>query len=122
MDVITSNPALLANAEKFRPYVGRRVRTVVKVNRFEGGNLHCQAPDGPHIVVRQVPRNEEFTQFVEVIGVVEGDTALRAEICTNFGDRFDLEQFSKLCDMANGSYRDIFMLRRRGQDFLASNK
>ncbi|KAL3677101.1 hypothetical protein R1sor_027049 [Riccia sorocarpa] len=110
MEAYTSNPALLANAALFRRYVGRRVRTVLQVGRFEGGNLYGQAPDGPQIVVRQVPRKEEdFTQFVEVIGVVEGDTALQAEICTNFGDKFDMEQFSKVCELANGNYRDIFM-------------
>lgn len=90
MDAYTSNPALLANSELFRRYMGRRVRTVVKVGRFEGGNLYAQAPDGPQISIRQVVKNEEFTQFVEVIGVVEGENTLRSEVCTNFGDKFGM--------------------------------
>lgn len=78
----------MVNAGLFKNYVGRRVTTVVKVLRTEGGTLVGQAPDGLQVSVRQAPHSGDASQFVEVIGVVEGDNSMRAEICTNFGDKF----------------------------------
>jgi replication factor A3 len=88
METITTNPALFANAELFKRLQGRRVRTVVKILQADGGTIQGQSPDGPTITIRNVVKNEEFTPFVEVIGVVEGDLSLRCEKCTNFGEKF----------------------------------
>lgn len=95
MDTVTSNPALFANAEWFRRLQGRRVRTVLKVLQADDGTLHGQSPDGPTITVRQVVKNEEFTPFVEVVGVVDGELSMRCEMCTNFGDKFGTFRFSQ---------------------------
>eukprot|EP00249_Psilotum_nudum_P000380 c1175_g1_i1 orf=1-258(-) len=84
----TSNPAPMVNAELLRRYQGRRVRSVMKVLRTEMGGFVGQSCDGQQVQVRQVPNVGSFTQFVEVIGVVENDSSVRAEICTNFGDNF----------------------------------
>lgn len=84
-----SNPRPQVNAALFKNYVGRRVTTVIKVSRNEGGTLVGDAPDGIQITVRQVPPHAATSSvFVEVIGVVENDHSLRAEVCTSFGDNF----------------------------------
>ena len=69
--------------------MGRRVTTVVKVTRVEAGNVVGELPDGAPITVRQAPQHVAAqSQFVEVIGIVEGDRMMRAETCTSFGDNF----------------------------------
>ncbi|KAH7414833.1 hypothetical protein KP509_14G013100 [Ceratopteris richardii] len=87
----TSNPAPFVNAELLKRYPGRRVRCVLKVVRAEGNSsLSGLTSDGLHISVKQVPSVASLSQFVEVIGVVDSDRSLRAEICTNFGDTFGM--------------------------------
>jgi replication factor A3 len=85
----TCNPRPMVNAGLLKKYLGRRVTTVVKVFRSDGADLVGQAPDGTSITVRKAASSSiTSSHFVEVVGVVEGESALRAEICTNFGDAF----------------------------------
>ena len=84
-----SNPRPMVNSKLLKKYMGRRVTTVVKVTRVEGGNVMGELPDGVPITVRQAPQHVAAqAQFVEVIGVVEGDQMLRVETLTSFGDNF----------------------------------
>lgn len=84
-----SNPRPMVNSKLLKNYMGRRVTTVVKVARTEGGNVVGELPDGAPITVKQAPQHVAAqSQFMEVIGVVEGDRSLRAETCTSFGDNF----------------------------------
>ncbi len=88
----TSNPRPIVNAGLLKKYLGRRVTTVMKVLRSDGADLVGQAPDGTSVTVHKAPLSSSsggaFSQFVEVVGIVEGENSLRAEICTNFGDSF----------------------------------
>ncbi len=88
----TSNPRPMVNAGLLKKYLGRRVTTVMKVLRSDGADLVGQAPDGTSVTVHKASLNSSsggaFSQFVEVVGIVEGENSLRAEICTNFGDSF----------------------------------
>lgn len=84
-----SNPRPMVNSKLLRKYVGRRVTTVVKVLRMEGGNVVGELPDGAPIKVHRAPQHVAAqSMFVEVIGVVESNHSLRAQTCTGFGDDF----------------------------------
>jgi len=100
----------MVNAGLLKKYLGRRVTTVVKVFRSDGADLVGQAPDGISITVRKAASSSiTLSHFVEVVGVVEGESALRAEICTNFGDAFDMVTYNQLCQLANCDNRDCFV-------------
>ncbi|MCO5557584.1 hypothetical protein L7F22_011150 [Adiantum nelumboides] len=106
----TSNPAVLVNAELLKRFPGRRVRCVVKVVRAEGNSAFAGlTSDGMHISVKQTSPIASLSQFVEVIGVTDSDRSLRAEICTNFGDNFDMASFNQLVQMANSEQQPLFI-------------
>ena len=48
----TSSPAALVNAEILNMFVGRRVRTVVQIQRNEGGVLVGQSTDGHQLSIQ----------------------------------------------------------------------
>ncbi|XP_024367445.1 replication protein A 14 kDa subunit isoform X2 [Physcomitrium patens] len=105
-----SNPRPMVNSKLLKNYMGRRVTTVVKVARTEGGNVVGELPDGAPITVKQAPQHVAAqSQFMEVIGVVEGDRSLRAETCTSFGDNFDMSTYNDLCQLANIENRECFV-------------
>ncbi|KAF3785972.1 Replication protein A subunit [Nymphaea thermarum] len=106
MDI--SSPAAFVNAELLKMYTGRRVRTVVKVLQNDGGILTGQSPDGHQISIKGLTPSK-LSQYVEVIGVAEGNQSIRAEICTNFGDTFALDNFNELCRLANSEYKSLFI-------------
>ncbi|GLJ27844.1 hypothetical protein SUGI_0546480 [Cryptomeria japonica] len=105
----TSNPAVIVNGEVIRRYIGRRVRCVVRVVRSEGGVLMGQTSDGHQISVKQAPPALSLSQFVEIIGVAESAGAIMAEICTNFGDNFDMASHNQLCQLANSEHQSLFI-------------
>jgi replication factor A3 len=109
----TSNPRPMVNAGLLKKYLGRRVTTVMKVLRSDGADLVGQAPDGTSVTVHKASLNSSsggaFSQFVEVVGIVEGENSLRAEICTNFGDSFDMATYNQLCQLANSDNKDCFI-------------
>lgn len=85
----TSNPRPMVNSKALQNYTGRRVTTVVKVVKIEGGSVVGEMPGGATITVTQAPQHiAAQAAFMEVIGVVESDRFLRAETCTSFGDNF----------------------------------
>ncbi|OEL15161.1 Replication protein A 14 kDa subunit [Dichanthelium oligosanthes] len=83
----TSSPAALVNAQILNMFVGRRVRTVVQVQRNEGGFLVGQSTDGHQLTIKSsvdVP----VSHFMEVYGIAENSQTIRAEVCTDFGPDF----------------------------------
>eukprot|EP00252_Welwitschia_mirabilis_P006638 TRINITY_DN17529_c0_g1_i1.p2 TRINITY_DN17529_c0_g1~~TRINITY_DN17529_c0_g1_i1.p2 ORF type:complete len:108 (+),score=1.00 TRINITY_DN17529_c0_g1_i1:138-461(+) len=105
----TANPAAIVNGEWMKRNIGRRVRCVVKVLRADAGMLLGQTSDGLQVSVKQTPPAMSLSQFVEVIGIAENDRTIRADICTNFGDKFDMFSYNQLCQLANTDYQHLFI-------------
>jgi len=76
-----------ANGEMLKTLVGRRVRTVVQVQRREGGLLVGQSTDGHQLTIRGA-MDVPVSHFMEVFGTAEGDQSISAEVCTDFGNNF----------------------------------
>lgn len=89
-------------------YVGRRVRAVIQVLRSDNGTIG-KSTDEQQLVIKGSPPPFPLTKFVEVIGIADGSQSLRAEIWTNFGDTFDTATYDKLCQLANGEYKHLFL-------------
>jgi replication factor A3 len=84
----TSSPAAFINAETLNMSLGKRVRTVVQVQRDEGGIVVGQSTDGHQLTIKGVDVPVPVSQFMEVFGIAEGNQTIRAEICTDFGPNF----------------------------------
>ncbi|XP_061366766.1 replication protein A 14 kDa subunit B [Gastrolobium bilobum] len=105
----TSNPAIFVNAELLHYYVGRRVRAVMQVVRSDSGAVIGKSTDEKQLVVKGSHPPAPLTKFVEVIGIVDNDKSIRAEIWTNFGDAIDMVSYDKLCKLANGEFKHLFL-------------
>ncbi|KAF9603473.1 hypothetical protein IFM89_036746 [Coptis chinensis] len=104
----TSSPAVFVNAELLSKYVGKKVRAVVQVLRTEGGNIIGNSTDEMQLVIKgHLP--PQLTTFVEVIGIAESNQSIRAEIVTNFGDTFDALSYNRVCQLANGDQKSLFL-------------
>ncbi|KAK4281660.1 hypothetical protein QN277_013125 [Acacia crassicarpa] len=104
----TSNPAVFVNGELLRLYVGRRVRAVVQVVGSDAGGIIGKSTDEKQILVKGFPPGA-LANFVEVIGVADSDRSIRAEIWTNFGDSIDTFSYNKLCQLASGEFKHLFL-------------
>ncbi|WOL03545.1 replication protein A 14 kDa subunit-like [Canna indica] len=104
----TSSPAVFVNAEILKMYLGRRVRTVVQVLRNEGAIMIGQSTDGQQLTIKG---SQVFppSRFVEVIGIADGNQSICAEICTDFGETFDMQAYNGLCQLANGKFKNLFL-------------
>ncbi|GJP52193.1 hypothetical protein CLOM_g11285 [Closterium sp. NIES-68] len=81
-----SDPSPMVNGEQMRRFVGRKIRTVLRVVRVDPGVITAQTCDNATVTVRAVARSPwDDSQFVEVIGVPENDTTIREESSTAFG-------------------------------------
>lgn len=89
----TSNPAVFVNAELLQFHVGRRVRAVMQVVRSDGAVVIGKSTDDKQLVVKGSPPPAPLTTFVEVIGIVDSDKSIRAEMWTNFGDSIGINLF-----------------------------
>ncbi|KAM6547603.1 hypothetical protein CsatB_019279 [Cannabis sativa] len=107
-DMDTSNPAVFVNAELLRMYVGRKVRALVQVIRSENGAVIGKSTDDNQIVVKGSPPGS-LTNFVEVIGIADGDKSIRAEVWNNFGDAIDTHNYNQVCQLANGEFKHLFI-------------
>ncbi|KAK7396696.1 hypothetical protein VNO78_17854 [Psophocarpus tetragonolobus] len=107
MDI--SNPVAFVNAELLHFNVGRRVRTLMQVVRSDGGVVIGKSTDEKQIVVKGSPPPVPLTTFVEVVGIVNSDKSIVAEIWTNFGDAIDMVVYNKLCQLANGEFKHLFL-------------
>ncbi|KAJ1381164.1 hypothetical protein SESBI_45379 [Sesbania bispinosa] len=105
----TSNPAVFVNAELLHFYVGRRVRAVMQVMRSDGVTVIGKSTDEKQLVVKGSPPPAPLSTFVEVIGIVDRDKSIRAETWTNFGDAIDMVSYQKLCQLANGEFKHLFL-------------
>ncbi|RDX98715.1 Replication protein A 14 kDa subunit B, partial [Mucuna pruriens] len=122
----TSNPAAFVNAELLHFYVGRRVRALMQVMRSDGGVVIGKSTDEKQLVVKGSPPPAPLTNFVEVIGIVNSDKSIGAEIWSNFGDAIgivyeavdsdvffpllaDMISYNKLCQLANGEFKHLFL-------------
>jgi replication factor A3 len=84
----TSGPAEFVNAGTLSMSSGKRVRTVVQVQREEGGIVVGQSTDGHQLTIKGVDVPVPGSHFMEVFGIAEGNQAIRAEISTDFGPNF----------------------------------
>ncbi|XP_020210982.1 replication protein A 14 kDa subunit B [Cajanus cajan] len=105
----TSNPAAFVNAELLHFYVGRRVRALMQVIRSDGGIVIGKSTDEKQLVVKGSPPPAPLTTFVEVFGIVNNDKSISPEIWTNFGDAVDMFTYNKLCQLAYGEYKHLFL-------------
>ena len=86
-----SNPSPMVNGDQMRRFVGRRVRTVLRVVRVESGLVAAQTCDGMNVTVRAMGRDPwDSCQFVEVYGVLENENTIREEVATAFGTNFGM--------------------------------
>ncbi|XP_058740771.1 replication protein A 14 kDa subunit B-like [Vicia villosa] len=106
------SPAVFVNSELLPFCVGRRVRTVIQVMRSDGVVVIGKSPDEKQIIVKTSPDSplpSPHTGFVEVIGIVSSDKSIKAELWTNFGDEIDMFSYHKLCQLANGEFKHLFL-------------
>ncbi|XP_066314112.1 replication protein A 14 kDa subunit-like [Miscanthus floridulus] len=104
----TSSPAALVNAEILNMFVGRRVRTVVQVQRNEGGVVVGQSSDGHQLSIKTA-MDVPVSHFMEVYGIAENNQTIRAEVCTDFGPNFDPKPFDQLCKLASDKFKHMFL-------------
>ncbi|GAB2300723.1 Replication protein A 14 kDa subunit B [Dionaea muscipula] len=104
----TSNPAVFVNGGMLRMFVGRRVRTVIQVIRYDAGAVVGKSTDDHQLVVKGSPPSQPLTTWVEIIGIADSSQSIRADIWTNFGDNFDPYCYNQLCQLANGEYKQLF--------------
>ncbi|XXG81518.1 hypothetical protein AAC387_Pa09g2132 [Persea americana] len=104
----TSSPAVLVNAELLKMYVGKRVRAVVMVMRIDGGFIIGQSTDGHQLTIKG-SQPFPLSTFIEVIGIADTNQSIRAEICTDFGDKIDTNTYDRVCQLANGEFKSLFV-------------
>uniref|UniRef100_A0ACD5VDG0 Uncharacterized protein n=1 Tax=Avena sativa TaxID=4498 RepID=A0ACD5VDG0_AVESA len=105
----TSVPSPFVNGETLKMFVGRRVRTVVQVQRNESGVLAVQSTDGHQLTIRGAPDAPEAPHYIEVMGIPDSNQSIRAESWTDFGENFDIVPFNGLCKLANDKYKYLFL-------------
>ncbi|GJP45210.1 hypothetical protein CLOM_g4628 [Closterium sp. NIES-68] len=105
-----SDPSPMVNGEQMRRFVGRKIRTVLRVVRVDPGVITAQTCDNATVTVRAVARSPwDDSQFVEVIGVPENDTTIREESSTAFGNNFDQGNYNQLCTLVHGEFHSLFL-------------
>ncbi|CAO2193117.1 unnamed protein product [Urochloa humidicola] len=104
----TSSPAAFVNAENLNMFVGRRVRTVVQVQRNEGGMVVGQSTDGHQLTIKSA-MDIPVSHFMEVYGIAENTQTIRAEVFTDFGPNFDAKAFDGLCKLASDKFKYLFL-------------
>ncbi|KAL6626504.1 hypothetical protein ACP70R_030230 [Stipagrostis hirtigluma subsp. patula] len=104
----TSSPSAFVNGETLKMFVGRRVRTVVQVQGFEGGMLVGQSTDGHRLTIKGA-MDVPVSHFMEVCGIAESNQSIHADVCTDFGTNFDPVPFNGLCKLANDKFKHLFL-------------
>ncbi|KAL7137359.1 hypothetical protein ABFS83_10G086000 [Erythranthe nasuta] len=105
----TSNPAVLVNAELLRMHVGRRVRAVIQVLKSDGGgSVVGKSTDEQQLIIKGYP-SAPLSTFVEVIGIADSNQSIQADSWTNFGDNFEMGCYNKVCQLANGDFKHLFI-------------
>ncbi|KAJ1436263.1 hypothetical protein SESBI_04294 [Sesbania bispinosa] len=83
----TSNPAAFVNAQLLPNFIGKKVRAVVQVNRFDGEVTTAKSTDDNQLTIKGLPQ-VPLMNYVEVIGIAESNNCINAEIWTDFGNTF----------------------------------
>ncbi|CAI8614866.1 unnamed protein product [Vicia faba] len=112
MNVDSLSPAVFVNAELLPFCVGRRVRTVIQVVQYDGVLVIGKSPNEKQMIVKISPDSplpSPHTGFVEVIGIVSSAKSIKVELWTNFGDEIDMSSYHKLCQLANGEFKHLFL-------------
>ncbi|KAK9170396.1 hypothetical protein Syun_002536 [Stephania yunnanensis] len=105
----TSNPAVFVNAELLPMYVGRKVRAVVQVLHSDGVAIKGKSTDDRSLIIKGSLPPFPLSNFVEVIGIADTNNSIQAEIVTDFGEKFDAFTYNRLCQLANGEYKSLFL-------------
>ncbi|KAG6601223.1 Replication protein A 14 kDa subunit B, partial [Cucurbita argyrosperma subsp. sororia] len=107
-DMDTSNPAVFCNGELLNMHSGRKIRAVVQVIQSDGGVVTGKSTDEQHLTVHGLP-TVPLMNFVEVVGIAEGNKIINVEHWTDFGNTFDAQSYNQLCQLANGEFRSLFL-------------
>lgn len=99
----------MVNGELLKTFVGRKVRVVVQVMQSAPGTVIGKSTDGLQLTIKGSPPAHPLTTYVEVIGIADTNQSVRADIWTNFGDNFDPYNYNRLCQLANGEYKHLFI-------------
>ena len=89
-DMDTSSPAVFVNAELLPLYVGRKVRAVVQVIGLDGGVVTGKSVDEQQLIIKGCSLSVPVMNYMEVIGIADGNQSIRAEILTDFGNTFGI--------------------------------
>lgn len=81
----------------------------MQVVRTDDGVVIGKSTDEKQLVVKGSPPPAPLTNFVEVIGIANRDKSISAEIWNNFGDDIDMVIYNKLCQLANGEFKHLFL-------------
>lgn len=104
----TSSPAVFVNSEILKLYLGRRVRAVIQVLRNDAGAIVGKSTDGQQLTIKG-SQAFPLSHYVEVIGIADSNQSIRAEMCTDFGENFDMPAYNGLCQLANGKFKNLFL-------------
>ncbi|XP_027367398.1 replication protein A 14 kDa subunit B-like [Abrus precatorius] len=104
----TSNPAAFVNAQMLSNFIGKKVRTVVQVNQYDGGVTTAKSTDDSQLTIKGVPQ-VPLMNYIEVIGIAESNHSIDAEVWTDFGNTFDTNSYNQLCQLANGEFKSLFL-------------
>lgn len=74
-DMDLSSPRV--NSARLPAFMGRTVRLPCKVLKFQGTSAIVEACDGGQVEIRLNPSNELSATFVEIIGQVVGESAIK---------------------------------------------
>ncbi|KAK9282789.1 hypothetical protein L1049_011010 [Liquidambar formosana] len=107
-DMDTSSPAVFVNGELLQMYVGRKVRSVIQVIRYDGGAVTGKSTDELQLIIKGSPPPIPLMSYVEVIGIAESKQSIHADIWTNFGNTFDTYMYNQLCQLANGEFKGAY--------------
>ncbi|XP_051224306.1 replication protein A 14 kDa subunit [Lolium perenne] len=104
-----NHPSALVNGDTLKMFVGRKVRTVVKVQRTEGGVLFGQSTDGHQLTIKGALEGVG-SHYLEVVGIADNAQSITAEICKDFGENFDAEAFNGLCKVSmDNKVKELFL-------------
>mmetsp|Transcript_16629 Transcript_16629/g.21578 ORF Transcript_16629/g.21578 Transcript_16629/m.21578 type:complete len:106 (+) Transcript_16629:73-390(+) len=103
MDVSASR----VNGQYLPAYSGKRVCIIGKVLSQNGNVATIQSSDNHQIAINRNPGANYGSQFVEVVGMVNGQSIQEERAC-DFGDNFDLETYDALVHMMNGKFKNMF--------------
>eukprot|EP00727_Mastigamoeba_balamuthi_P007953 m51a1_g3779 hypothetical protein (112) ;mRNA; r:156433-156885 len=111
MAQVTENPQPRVNKGSIESFQGWVVRAVGRVMSSEGPELVLESTDGQNLVVHGAPLpSTDFTEYVEVIGLVNPDCSINASApVTNYGDKLDTKTYNKLIELSQ-HYRHLFFV------------